>query len=434
MSLRVAVDTNNHRPNLIPFRGLCGKGLYLPPEYVRLQEYLKKSIEREKLILKSSTTGQNSSVQSNQNDMMQNDYDNNEYNPNCVNNHCQKHNPNQSLDLINNQNYNGNNINAQNLVRPSGTGTALGGEVDGFAADVWMLGVTLLFMITGVKIQDLTLINLFLNKSNSAAQPHKWLGSIPVTVTIEVDDTDSPDDADNCKYTDKPDENKINTEMVSTVLSDRDENINFCAKIPNNYQDGRMDLASSSSSSSMNERNDRNEGRIDSSYDNNRMDLDHNDGGNNNNCEYYNTSQSGQYKSGNVVTCSAATISHSSASDSRRDEYEGTYSSPNSSSLTSVPSSSYLSSSSEHITQGQSQQYQNQHGQLWESQQQQQQQQQQQPCPPRQRKRKSVKQQLPLRVALPSTFDLLSKMLQIDPTQRISLSDVRNHPWLTQDL
>ena len=433
MSLRVAVDTNNHRPNLIPFRGLCGKGLYLPPEYVRLQEYLKKSIESEKLILKSSTTGQNSSVQSNQNDMMQNDYDNNEYNPNCVNNHCQKHNPNQSLDLINNQNYNGNNINAQNLVRPSGTGTALGGEVDGFAADVWMLGVTLLFMITGVKIQDLTLINLFLNKSNSAAQPHKWLGSIPVTVTIEVDDTDSPDDTDNCKYTDKPDENKINTEMRSTVLSDKDENINFCAKIPNNYQDGRMDLASSSSSSSssMNERNDRNEGRIDSSHDNNRMDLDHNDGGNNNNCEYYNTSQSGQYKSGNVVTCSAATISHSSASDSRRDEYEGTYSSPNSSSLTSVPSSSYLSSSSEHITQGQSQQYQNQHGQLWESQQQHQQ---QQPCPPRQRKRKSVKQQLPLRVALPSTFDLLSKMLQIDPTQRISLSDVRNHPWLTQDL
>jgi serine/threonine protein kinase len=68
-----------------------------------------------------------------------------------------------------------------------GPGSALPDEVDGFAADVWMLGVSLLFLLTGIKIQDLTLINLFLNKTSSKAQPHKWIGTIPVPVLVEVE-------------------------------------------------------------------------------------------------------------------------------------------------------------------------------------------------------------------------------------------------------
>ena len=416
MSLRVTVDSSSaHRPNLIPFRGLCGKGLYLPPEYVRLQEYLKKSVERENLLVKSPTSGLSSSRQFNGNDMIQSEYDNNEYKPNCVNNHCQIHNPNQTLDSIINQSHDGSNVSAQNLIRPSGTGTASGGEVDGFAADVWMLGVTLLFMITGIKIQDLTLINLFLNKSNSAAQPHKWLGSIPVTVTIEIQDTDSADDVFNSNYID-------NTVGKKIENNDGDKNITTSNGPTNNNEPDRINVAGSSSI------NDGNDCRRDSNYDDNRMDLDRND----DNCGYNNINQSGQCESDNAEICSAATTSHSSAFDSSLNAIHGANASPHSSSFTTVPSSSSSSSSSEYIIQSQSQlyQHQDQRETLWESQQQQ-----QQPCPPRQRQRKIklVQQQLPLRVGLPSAFDLLSKMLQIDPTQRISLSDVRNHPWLTQD-
>ena len=419
MSLRVTVDSSSaHKPNLIPFRGLCGKGLYLPPEYVRLQEYLKKSVERENLLVNSPASGLGSFRQFNGNDMIQSEYDNNEYKPNCVNNHCQIHNPNQTLASIIDQSHDGSNVSAQNLIRPSGTGTALGGEVDGFAADVWMLGVTLLFMITGIKIQDLTLINLFLNKSNSAAQPHKWLGSIPVTVTIEIQDTDSADDLFNSNYIDKTDENKIEN-------NDGDENTNTSSGPTNDNETDRMNMAGSSSSSM----SDRNDCRRDSNYDDNRMDLDRND----ENCGYHNMNQSGQCKSDNAEICSTATTSHSSTFDSRLDAIHGANSSRCSSSFTTDPSSSSSASSSEYIIQGQSQlyQHQEQREKLCESQQQQQ----QQPCLQRQRQRKMklVQQQLPLRVGLPSAFDLLSKMLQIDPTQRISLSDVRNHPWLTQD-
>jgi serine/threonine protein kinase len=40
---------------------------------------------------------------------------------------------------------------------------------------------------------------------------------------------------------------------------------------------------------------------------------------------------------------------------------------------------------------------------------------------------------VPLKRAFPLAYDLLSRMLAIDPTQRIALSEVRNHPWLRQD-
>ena len=57
------------------------------------------------------------------------------------------------------------NSNENNLSNMTGDNRSVAaGGVDGFAADVWMSGVVLLFLLTGIKIQDLTLVNLFLNK------------------------------------------------------------------------------------------------------------------------------------------------------------------------------------------------------------------------------------------------------------------------------
>lgn len=410
MSLRVAVDPSTHSPHLIPFRGLCGKGLYLPPEYIRLQDYLKNS----KSALNSSD----------HNDSNQNEYDNNKYNPNCVYNHCEKHNQNLNLSL--------NNVSSsrsQNLVRPPGTGTALGGEIDGFAADVWMLGVTLLFMITGIKIQDLTLINLFLNKNNSAAQPHKWLGSIPVIITMQVDVLDNDDIRDGTEHGVMADKNGNVKISNNGDIRNFDESSNSKCEATD---DSNQNLMNKNNMLNAKDGNGSDDGKSCEESDQNKMDDTNEDNNfDNDDDDKENMSESSQGSflcndqdgTRTIEICDTATTCplNAAALADKGNGNEGICSSQLSSPASFVPSSS--SSSNQYDIRTQTHQQQSQ---------QQQQQEQQQPQP-QQYKQKFIRQQLPLRLALPSAFDLISKMLQIDPTQRITLSEVRNHPWLTQD-
>ena len=231
MCLRVPVNPETGQSYLIPFRGLCGKSLYLPPEYLKLQ--LNQS--------KRESVDVNSGRSEELNIRIRNDVPFSGTNTINIDENSPRNNTNRSV-----------NSNENNLSNMTGDnrGGAVGG-VDGFAADVWMSGVVLLFLLTGIKIQDLTLVNLFLNKTARDTQPHKWIGSIPIPMVVPVYDVpnDTVDTQNSSYLNHMKNSGDMNGNNNDNINAQNDRNIGEC-KGSDCHSSSTTPCTSSSSSTS----------------------------------------------------------------------------------------------------------------------------------------------------------------------------------------